>query len=148
MRADDHDTLNCHSIIVLGKLAKRLFPVTQTLPHVARAGDVFYSVGILVGLILWGFAIVWFIVAVIMIAVSGGFPFNMGWWGFIFPVGLWLSLPPLDYVTSLTTFGTGVFTLLTITIGEEMESRFFKVLSCVSSLSFCCLQGPLLDHGV
>jgi tellurite resistance protein TehA-like permease len=46
----------------------------------------FYVVGFLIGLILWGFAIVWFIVAVV-IATSGGFLFNMGWWGFIFPVG-------------------------------------------------------------
>ena len=76
-----------HSIIVLGRLAKRIFPLTQTLPHVERAGDVFYIVGIIMGLILWGFAIVWFVVAVIMMAISGRFPFNMGWWGFIFPVG-------------------------------------------------------------
>lgn len=103
--------LSGFSIISLGKLAKRLFPSTHSLPHVAHAGDVFYIAGFLVGIILWGFAIVWFIVAVITIATSGGFPFNMGWWGFIFPVG--------------------VFTLLTMTIGEELESRFFKVTSCV-----------------
>jgi Voltage-dependent anion channel len=54
---------------------------------------VFYIAGFLVGIILWGFAIVWFIVAVIMIATSGGFPFNMGWWGFIFPVGQCFSSP-------------------------------------------------------
>ena len=82
-----------HSIIVLGRLAKRIFPLMHTLPHVERAGDVFYTAGIMMGLILWGFAIVWFVVAVIMMAISGGFPFNMGWWGFIFPVGrLALSL--------------------------------------------------------
>jgi tellurite resistance protein TehA-like permease len=79
--------LNCCSIILLGKLAQRLFPATHSLSKVANAGDVFYVVGFLTGLILWGFAIVWFIVAVGMIATSGGFPFNMGWWGFIFPVG-------------------------------------------------------------
>ena len=54
---------------------------------VTGAGEIFYTVGFLVGLILWGFAIVWLVVAVAMIATSGGFPFNMGWWGFIFPVG-------------------------------------------------------------
>jgi tellurite resistance protein TehA-like permease len=87
IETNDCETLNCHSIIELGKLAKRLFPATQTLPHVADASDVFYIIGFMLGLILWGFAILWFIVAVIMIAVSGRFPFNMGWWGFIFPVG-------------------------------------------------------------
>ncbi|KAH7383061.1 MFS transporter [Cadophora sp. MPI-SDFR-AT-0126] len=104
-------SLSGFSIIVLGKLARNLFPVTHTLPKFAGAGDVFYAVGMLVGLILWGFSIVWFFVAVVMIATSGGFPFNMGWWGFIFPVG--------------------VFTLLTISISEELESEFLKVLSCV-----------------
>ena len=74
-------------IIALGKLAKAVFPVTGVIPAVPRAGETFYLVGILTGIILWGFSIVWFVVAVIMIAVSGGFPFNMGWWGFVFPVG-------------------------------------------------------------
>ena len=32
-------------------------------------------------------------------------------------------------------FGSGVFTLLTISLGEELESKFFKILSCVSLLS-------------
>jgi hypothetical protein len=72
---------------VLGKDAKQMFSENHSLPHVEHAGDMLYVIGFIVGLILWGFAIVWFVVAVIMIATSGGFPFNMGWWGFIFPVG-------------------------------------------------------------
>ncbi len=136
MKTDDCETLNCHSIIELGKLAKHLFPATHTLSQAAYAGDVFYIVGFMLGLILWGFAIVWFIVAVIMIAVSGRFPFNMGWWGFIFPIGQCPPLSLLYNTASLTINWTGVFTLLTITIGEELESRFFKVLSCVRSFSF------------
>lgn len=84
---EGHRTLKNYSLIVLGKLAKSVFAATDALPHVARAGDVFYLIGVGVGIILWGFAIVWFIVAVMMIATAGGFPFNMGWWGFIFPVG-------------------------------------------------------------
>ena len=75
------------SILLLGKLAKSLFPVTDSLPHVARAGDMVYILGFCVALILWGFAVVWFVIAILMIALAGGFPFNMGWWGFIFPVG-------------------------------------------------------------
>jgi tellurite resistance protein TehA-like permease len=64
-----------------------VFPTIHAFPHVNNAGDIFYSVGLLLGLILWGFSIIWFIVAVAMISTAGGFPFNMGWWGFIFPVG-------------------------------------------------------------
>ena len=58
------------------------------MPHVkTHAGDVFYIVGLLVGIILWGFALVWFVIAILMIIMAAKFPFNMGWWGFIFPVG-------------------------------------------------------------
>jgi tellurite resistance protein TehA-like permease len=72
---------------VLGKVARHVFPSLGGLPNAVHAGDVFYLVGLLGGLILWGFALVWFIVAIIMIATAVSFPFNMGWWGFIFPVG-------------------------------------------------------------
>lgn len=74
-------------MIALGKVAKHSFPLNSTIPHVAHAGDIFYVVGLMVGILLWGFAVVWFVVAVIMIATTCPFPFNMGWWGFIFPVG-------------------------------------------------------------
>ncbi|KAH8721588.1 sulfite efflux pump SSU1 [Phaeosphaeriaceae sp. PMI808] len=103
--------LSGFSLIALGKVARHVFPLYNTIPHVARAGDTFYLIGLMVGILIWAFAVVWFIVAVIMIATAYPFPFNMGWWGFIFPVG--------------------VFTLLTISIGEEFDFKFFKVLSCV-----------------
>ena len=57
-------------------------------------------------------------------------------------VGLYLSSQSVPFAplhlkntARLIECWTGVFTLLTITIGEELESRFFKVTSCVSSLS-------------
>ena len=79
--------LNLDRAISLGKLSRVLLPATDTLPKVERAGDMFYAIGFLLGLVLWGFAIVWFVIAIIMIGLTGGFPFNMGWWGFIFPIG-------------------------------------------------------------
>lgn len=83
-------------IITFGKVAQRLFPSSQALPHTVNAGEAFYAVGIMAGIILWGSAFIWFAVAVVMLSVSGPFPFNMGWWGFIFPIGeqsLVFSLP-------------------------------------------------------
>lgn len=76
-----------HRLIALGKVARRNFPLSGTIPHVAQAGETFYVVGLIVGIVLWGFAIIWFVIAVVMIAMTYPFPFNMGWWGFIFPVG-------------------------------------------------------------
>lgn len=117
-------------MIALGKVARHSFPLNGTIPHVAHAADTFYLVGLIVGILLWGFAVVWFIVATIMIATAYPFPFNMGWWGFIFPVG------KFNFISVVRGAGnsamTGVFTLLTISIGEEFDFRFFKVLSCVS----------------
>lgn len=100
----------------------------------ANAGDTFYLLGLIVGILLWGFAVVWFITATIMIATAYPFPFNMGWWGFIFPVGKSNQNSKLKNHIFLIQI-LGVFTLLTISIGEEFEFEFFKVLSCVSCTS-------------
>lgn len=97
----------------------------------------FYLMGLLTGIILWGFSLVWFVVAVIMIATAWPFPFNMGWWGFIFPVG---ALRLANDIRRLIQ--TGIFTLLTISIGEEFELKFFKVLSCVRHSKSLCLKIP------
>lgn len=72
---------------MLGKLARHVFPLTDTVPGMAQAGTIFYLVGLILGLVLWSFAVLWFIIAVIMIATARSFPFNMGWWGFVFPIG-------------------------------------------------------------
>jgi tellurite resistance protein TehA-like permease len=81
-------------LIVLGKVARRSFAITGAIPNVPHAGDIFYVVGLVAGILLWSFALVWFIVAIIMIASAFPFPFNMGWWGFIFPVGEFKSTVP------------------------------------------------------
>lgn len=81
-------TITRHSLISLGKVAKRTFPLSTTIPsYSAQAGETFHLIGLLVGLLLWGFALVWFTIAIVMIATTYPFPFNMGWWGFVFPIG-------------------------------------------------------------
>jgi tellurite resistance protein TehA-like permease len=102
--------LSGFSLITLGKVARHNLPLLG-LENLENAGEAFYLIGLMMGILLWGFALVWFVVALIMIATAWPFPFSMGWWGFVFPIG--------------------IFTLLTIQIGEEFEFRFFKVLSCV-----------------
>ena len=58
--------------------------------------------------------------------------FRSTWDGGVSSSQLVSVLPPYSARHSLTVLGVGVFTLLTISLGEELESRFFKVLSCVS----------------
>merc|ERR1712070_1084802 len=87
---------------------------TDSLPaasHVLPPGEVLYTVGFLVALFLWGFGLVWLFFAVATVYRTPKFPFNMGWWGFTFPLG--------------------VYAVSTILIGEELPSRFFKVLGTI-----------------
>lgn len=108
-----------YTIFYAGKVAKELLPQVGLLSQVSIAGEVLYVNGMLVALILWGFGIVWLILALATIWSSRPFPFNMGWWGFTFPLG--------------------VFAISTITFGVEMPSRFFKVLGTIFSVAVILL---------
>jgi tellurite resistance protein TehA-like permease len=94
----------------------KVFPETHTLELVPNAAEILYVLGFIVALILWGFGIVWFFLALAMVIQSHGFPFSMGWWSFTFPIG--------------------VFGLSTISIGKALDSRFFNVLATVGPSTF------------
>jgi tellurite resistance protein TehA-like permease len=100
-----------YGIMQLAKVAAELFPKTNSVHPMA--GEVLYVLGWMIAIILWGFGLVWLFFAVASITRSK-FPFNMGWWGFTFPIG--------------------VFTMATISIGQELPSTFFKILGTVSCL--------------
>ncbi|KAL4971689.1 voltage-dependent anion channel [Aspergillus desertorum] len=117
----------------LGKAAEMIFPQTGTLSP--SSGPVFYTVGFLVGLTLWSFGLVWLFFASASIAKCKTFPFNIGWWGFTFPVG--------------------VFAASTCQLGAELPSRLFRVLGTILSvcvvilwiiLSLGTLKGVLAGH--
>ena len=102
-----------YSIQKLGQAAQIVFPQTMTLRP--DTGDVLYDMGFAVGLILWGFGLVWLFFAVASTLHMRKFPFNLGWWAFTFPLG--------------------VFSTCTNQLGQDMPSRFFRVLGTVSVLS-------------
>lgn len=99
----------------LGQCARDIFPKTHTLEQ--SSGATFYTLGFLVALILWAFGLVWLFFASASIVYSRTFPFNIGWWGFTFPLG--------------------VFAASTVQMGAELPSGFFNVLGTVSK--FCSL---------
>ncbi|MCJ1269684.1 Plasma membrane sulfite pump involved in sulfite metabolism [Lobaria immixta] len=106
-------------IMQLGKVASHIFPETHTLAMAgSNAGEILYVMGWLTALIMWGFGIVWLFFALASISRSK-FPFNMGWWGFTFPLG--------------------VFTVSTTTLGKEIPSMFFEVLGTIFSISVTLL---------
>ncbi|KKA18563.1 hypothetical protein T310_7483 [Rasamsonia emersonii CBS 393.64] len=104
-------------IMYLGKVSRNVFQETNTLDPIA--GSVLYVLGFFIATIMWGFGLIWFCLAIASIYQSRPFPFNMGWWGFTFPLG--------------------VFSASTIQIGNEMPSKFFKVLGTVFATSVILL---------
>jgi len=96
-------------IMKLGQVSQRVFPATHTL--IPEAGRTVYILGFLTALLMWGFALAWLFWAFASFGRAKS-PFNMGWWSIV--------------------FATGVFTGSTITLGQEMGSRFFDVLGTVS----------------
>jgi tellurite resistance protein TehA-like permease len=98
------------SILNLGRAARENFAKTKVLQDVA--GDVLHVLGFFLALMMWGFGIVWLAFALASIYKSKPFQFNMGWWGFTFPLG--------------------VFSICTIALGKDLPSAFFKVFGTVS----------------
>ena len=70
--------------MLLGSIARSLFPETGFLHP--TVGDVVYILGFMVVLELWGFGLMWLAFLLATIWKSSPFPFNMGWWGFTFPL--------------------------------------------------------------
>ena len=69
-------------IIQLGVVAKKM---NSFDPSFATS---LYTVGVFIGLIMWSYAILWIVFAVVTIATRiPRIRFSIGWWGFIFPLG-------------------------------------------------------------
>lgn len=106
-------------IMQLGKVALEIFPLTHTVPAAPHAGEILYVAGFFTAIIMWGFGLVWLCFAVATIVRSQRFPFNMGWWGFTFPLG--------------------VYTVCTTTLAKEIPSVFFRVLGTIFSVAVTIL---------
>lgn len=104
------------AIMQLGKVAHALLSKTDSFPVVTGrvAGEILYTVGFLMAIIMWGFGLCWLFFALASIYTTSRFPFNMGWWGFTFPLG--------------------VYTVSTTTMGIELPSAFFRILGTIFSI--------------
>jgi C4-dicarboxylate transporter/malic acid transport protein len=79
-------------LLLLGGDAPSVFTVAG-LPGV---GMVAFGLGIIGGTLLWGYGVWWLLLAMLKTVryAREGMPFNLGWWGFTFPLGVY-SLAPL-----------------------------------------------------
>jgi C4-dicarboxylate transporter/malic acid transport protein len=93
-------------------------------------GEVAQAIGVLGGLILWGYGAWWLVMAAIMTLtyLREGLPFNMGWWGFTFPLGVFtLATFQLGAATGMALLtGLGVaFTVVLIGFWLLVAARTF-----------------------
>lgn len=102
----------------LGKVALKVVPQTAMFRvsgvDAARGAEFLYFLGVFFGIVMWGFALAWVCFALISLRTTRSFPFNMGWWGFTFPLGVWATCANA--------------------LWQNLDSEFFKYVTTVSSL--------------
>jgi C4-dicarboxylate transporter/malic acid transport protein len=116
-----HESMAASSWLALGPISTGAFgllvlgadsPVVFTANGLSGVGEIASGLGLLGGVILWGVGVWWCLMALLITAryLRDGIPFNLGWWGFTFPLG--------------------VFALTTLKLGAVLHLAFFSVLGC------------------
>ncbi len=79
------------AIMQLGKVARLVLPhIAGSLGGLGKSGEGgadLYMFGFVVAIVMWGYGLIWLFFAIASVTRSK-FPFNMGWWGFTFPLGV------------------------------------------------------------
>jgi C4-dicarboxylate transporter/malic acid transport protein len=101
----------------IGTGALGLLLLGADAPHVFAAagltgiGTVADGIGVIGGAMLWGYGLWWLALAALMTAryMRQGMKFNLGWWGFTFPIGVYavgtLALAHATHLDFLATIG-------------------------------------------
>jgi len=114
------------AMLTLGKADVLAFAQTP-LAAMAGFGEL---AGILVALVLWGFGLWWMAMATAFTLryLREGLPFNMGWWGFTFPLGVFdaatYGLAEVTGFAPLTLLGA-IFTVLLAGFWAIVTQRSF-----------------------
>lgn len=95
-------------MLLLGADAPAIF-AANGLPGI---GEIAAGLGLVAGITLWGFGLWWMLIAVLITLryLRAGIPFNLGWWGFTFPLG--------------------VYSLATLKLASTLNLVFFEVFGC------------------
>ena len=96
-------------LLLLGADAPAIFAANG----LARIGEIAEGLGLISGVILWGVGLWWIVIAALITIryFRSGIPFNLGWWGFTFPLG--------------------VYALATLKLASLLQLGFFSVFGCV-----------------
>ena len=96
-------------MLLLGADAPAIFAANG----LSGIGEMAAGLGLIGGMLLWGFGLWWMLIALLITVryLRAGIPFNLGWWGFIFPLG--------------------VYALATLKLADTLKLTFFTVFGCV-----------------
>ncbi|AKJ98456.1 C4-dicarboxylate ABC transporter [Pseudomonas chlororaphis] len=103
-------------MLLLGGEAPLIF-AANGLPGV---GEIAAGLGLVAGITLWGLGFWWMLMALLITAryLREGIPFNLGWWGFTFPLGVYalttLKLADLLGLGFFDVFGSVLVVLLAL----------------------------------
>ncbi|MEB8056110.1 C4-dicarboxylate ABC transporter [Pseudomonas amygdali pv. morsprunorum] len=96
-------------MLVIGNDAPAIFAAHG----MSGVGVVAGGIGVVSGVLFWGLGLWWMLLALLITAryAKGGIPFNLGWWGFTFPLG--------------------VYAVTTLKLGATLNLAFFDVLGII-----------------
>ncbi|WP_421548486.1 TDT family transporter [Pseudomonas sp. QD4] len=104
-------------MLLLGSDAPAIF-AANGLPGI---GEIAAGLGLVAGVTLWGFGLWWMLMAVLITRryLRAGIPFNLGWWGFTFPLG--------------------VYALATLKLASTLNLTFFSIFGSVLVLALAIM---------
>lgn len=106
-------------MLVIGSEAPAIFAAHG----MARIGEVAAGIGMIAGILFWGLGLWWMLLAVLITVryARAGLPFNLGWWGFTFPLG--------------------VYAVTTLKLGGMLQLVVFDVLGVVFVAGLAVMWG-------
>lgn len=109
-------------LLLLGSASQQLLHEgVLATPDLAIMGQIAEGFGLIMATIFWGFGLWWLAMAILVTIryIYKGIPFNMGWWAYTFPLGVYtaatLTLAEQTNIAFFYAFGAAFVVLLFIT---------------------------------
>ncbi|WP_371355532.1 TDT family transporter [Pseudomonas chlororaphis] len=131
-------------MLLLGADAPAIFAANG----MAGAGEIAEGLGLVAGITLWGFGLWWMLTALLITLryLRDGIPFNLGWWGFTFPLGVYalttLKLAATLNLTFFAVFGSLLvlaLALMWLLVGKRTLQGAYRgelfVSPCIAGLA-------------
>jgi tellurite resistance protein TehA-like permease len=131
-------------MLLLGADAPAIF-AANGLPGI---GEIAAGLGLVAGITLWGLGLWWMLIAVLITLryMRAGIPFNLGWWGFTFPLGVYslatLKLASTLNLTFFSAFGSvlvGALAIMWLIVSKRTLQGAYRgelfVSPCIAGLT-------------